>query len=316
MGSSGKALTVMKNTESRRFFLKSGAITAAVLATGKLHAAAEDQIPVKEIEQQTEFLWADNSMNNGTDLLKRPKMELFKPKSGSSKKRAAILVLPGGAYRGLASHEGAPIAKLFAANGIVGAVLTYRVAPNAFPAPVADALRAIRLLRSKADELGIDPERIGVIGFSAGGHLASVIATQPDVHLDAEDDLVAKFSARPNKLMLAYPVISFMQYVNQGSLNNFLGKDKAIERCKQFSSELQVTSLTPPSFLFHTASDPGVRVQNSLFFAQACIEHKVPVALHIYPNGGHGVGLAFNDPELKGWSEVLLKWLGNWCETA
>ncbi|HXI00052.1 MAG TPA: alpha/beta hydrolase [Sphingobacteriaceae bacterium] len=263
-------------------------------------------------EIKTQFLWNKGSANNGVDSAKRPGIELFIPYTPGNIKRAAILILPGGAYRGLAKHEGAPVAELFASKGIVSAVLTYRVAPNTFPAPYADAARAIRLLRSMAKELNIDVNKIGIMGFSAGGHLASTIATQPELYKDPEDLLGETISSKPDRLILAYPVISFSEFAHLGSVKNLLGEKPDLKMILHLSNNLQVNASTPPTFLFHTADDPGVSVQNSILFAQACLSKNVPVALHIYPKGKHGVGLAVNELALKEWPGVLLKWLDDW----
>jgi acetyl esterase/lipase len=150
------------------------------------------------------------------------------------------------------------------------------------------------------------------MGFSAGGHLASTVATQPELYKDPQDNLAATTSARPDRAILAYPVITFGEYGHTGSRDTLLGKNPDPKLVEQLSSHKQVTANTPPVFLFHTADDSGVPVQNSLFFAQACVEHKVPVELHVFPKGKHGIGLAADDPKLKIWSQNLLSWLANW----
>lgn len=305
---------------SRRNFIKASSLGLGVIGTCSLTAlsaqtgnkkAANSNIdmPISDI---TINLWPDNSKNNGSDAGTRPKLIVYKPKNSSTEKRAAIIVCPGGGYGMLADHEGAPFARLFAEKGIVSAVLTYRVAPNKFPAPYADAVRAMRIMRSRAEEFGIDPERIGIMGFSAGGHLASTVATQPNMYKDPEDDLSTKVSAQPNRVILGYPVISFGEFTHAGSVKNLLGDHPTAEQRKQFSGELQITAATPPAFIFHTADDAAVPVQNALLFAEACVRNKVPVALHVYPKGKHGVGMALDNPELSGWTEVLVKWLADW----
>jgi acetyl esterase/lipase len=299
---------------SRRNFIKTSSLGLGIIGTGSFSALASDnsnmdkQTPIGEIVIN---LWPDNSKNNGPDLAKRPKLTLYIPKS-AAKNRAAIVVCPGGGYGMLADHEGAPFARLFAEKGIVSAVLTYRVAPNKFPAPYADAVRAMRIMRSRASTYDIDPNKIGIMGFSAGGHLASTVATQPDLYKDPQDDLATSVSAQPNRVMLGYPVITFGEYTHAGSVKNLLGDNPDSALRKKFSAELHVTPSTPPTFIFHTADDAAVPVQNALLFAEACINQKVPVALHVYPNGPHGVGMALDNPDLRGWTEVLLKWLREW----
>ncbi|WP_234736740.1 alpha/beta hydrolase [Tellurirhabdus bombi] len=299
---------------SRRKFLQ-----AASLSIGGLSAStfifpskAEAATPQPTLARKTVYLWDENSKNNGPDPTKRPKMEFFIPEGGGTQKRAAILVCPGGGYGGLAPHEGAPFAEFFASKGIVSAVLTYRVSPNRYPAPYGDAVRAMRLFRSQAESLGVDPAKIGIMGFSAGGHLASTVATQPDLYKEPEDDLVNKISARPDRAILGYPVISFEEFAHLGSVKNLLGEKPNPDLMRQLSNHQQVNAQTPPTFLFHTADDSVVAVQNSFFFAEACARHSVPLALHIYPSGRHGVGLALDNPELKDWSTVLLRWLDDW----
>jgi acetyl esterase/lipase len=173
-------------------------------------------------------------------------------------------------------------------------------------------VRAMRLMRSQADSLNVDPDKIGIIGFSAGGHLSATVATQPNLYKDPEDNLSATISARPNKVMLGYPVISFEEYGHMGSVKNLLGDNPSPDMLRQLSNQKQFTAENPPAFIFHTADDEVVPVQNSLFFAEACIRNKVSTSMHIYPHGKHGVGLALTIPALSGWSEILLKWLDDW----
>lgn len=301
---------------SRRMFLKTSSLSLGVLSTCSFSAlavpAAEDE-PNLQLEEITINLWAEGSKNNGTDPGKRPNLVIYRPKVSAAGKRAAMVVCPGGGYGMLASdHEGIQFARLFASKGMVAAVLTYRVAPNKFPAPYADAARAMRIVRSRAAEFGIDPSRIGLMGFSAGGHLASTVATQPELYKDPEDDLAATVSARPDRVVLGYPVITFGEFTHAGSVKNLLGDHPTQEQRQQFSGELHVGPQTPPAFIFHTADDGAVPVQNAFLFAEACVKHKVPVALHVYPRGKHGVGAALDNPELSGWTEVLLRWLADW----
>jgi acetyl esterase/lipase len=301
---------------SRRMFLKTSSLSLGVLSTCSLSAlayapaTAEQSFPVDET---TINLWADGSKNNGTDPGQRPSLVIYRPKGSAVGRRAAMVVCPGGGYGMLASdHEGVQLARLFASKGMVAAVLTYRVAPNKFPAPYADAVRAMRIVRSRASEFGIDPARIGLMGFSAGGHLASTVATQPDLYKDPEDNLAATVSARPDRVVLGYPVITFGEFTHAGSVKNLLGDNPSAAQRAQFSGELHVSSQTPPAFIFHTADDGAVPVQNAFLFAEACVRNKVPVALHVYPRGKHGVGMALDNPELSGWTEVLLRWLADW----
>lgn len=257
-------------------------------------------------------LWPTGSANavETQDVL--PHIEVYLPQGKSDTPRSAVVVCPGGGYAKRAPHEGAPFAELFAAQGIVGIVCHYRVWPHIYPAPQADAARAMRLVRSKAAEFNIDPEKIAIMGFSAGGHLASSIAVQPDLYHDPDDDLIDKFSARPNRAILCYPVLSMVKEYHHGSAENLLGVNASEVQRRQMSSELQVNADTPPTFLFHTADDASVPVSNSLRFASACIQHGISIELHVYPHGHHGVGLAYDEPTLKGWPLLLLDWLARW----
>ncbi len=220
-----------------------------------------------------------------------------------------IIVLAGGGYDHRAEHEGAPIAKWLNTVGINAFVLAYRFAPYTRKAILGDALRAVRLVRSRAEEFNIDPEKVGVIGFSAGGHLAAMTALR---HADAElsaDDPVDAFSSRPDVAVLCYPVISFQKFPHLGSAKNFLGAERKL--LQMYSAEQLVTEDAPPMFLWHAADDPIVPVENSIMMALALREKKIPFALHIYPRGGHGKNLAIGIPETCRWPETCAAWISN-----
>ena len=257
-------------------------------------------------------LWPEGCSHGITSEPLSPRLEIWQPSATTPKRHAAVIVCPGGAYGFRAPHEGEPVAQLFAERGFVGIVLHYRVAPHRHPLPLADGCRAVRIVRHLANDLNIAPNRIGLMGFSAGGHLAAAVATQPDLHRDASDDLATHYPARPDRLILAYPVISLVTRYHTGSAENLLGKDPTLAARRQLSHELHVTAQNPPAFLFHTADDGGVPVENSLNFAAACVAHKVPVALHVFPHGSHGVGLAQDIPELRRWPELMFDWLQKW----
>lgn len=256
------------------------------------------------------FLWPDGCAHNG-DGADRPRLEIYLPADRPATPVPAIVVCPGGGYARRADHEGEPFARLFAAHGMVGVVCHYRVAPHRHPAPYADAARAMRLVRSMADELGVDPQRVGLMGFSAGGHNACTVGTQPDLHHDEQDDLVGRFSARPDRLILAYAVVSFVYRPHQGTVGNLLGANPTDVMLRKLSGELHVSADAPPAFLFHTADDPGVPVENSLNFAAACRSAGVPVELHVYAHGPHGVGIASDKPALRSWTQMLVDWLSD-----
>ncbi|WP_138750861.1 alpha/beta hydrolase [Paenibacillus sinopodophylli] len=221
----------------------------------------------------------------------------------------AIIICPGGAYGGLAEYEGEPIALWLNTLGISAFVLKYRVSPHKHPAALYDVQQAIRLVREQAGSWNIDPNRVGVLGFSAGGHLASMAATQFDMRIPEDDEAVRQTSCRPDLIIACYPVISFGEYRNEPSMINLLGDSPSEELLRQLSSELQVTNQTPPAFLWHTADDKAVPVENSLLFALALSKHKVPFDLHIYESGPHGMGLATENDHVGAWKSSCVEWL-------
>lgn len=223
---------------------------------------------------------------------------------------ACMIVCPGGGYAGLADHEAEPVARWLNGLGISACVLRYRVAPHRHPAPLHDAQRAIRLARYEAAGWNIDPGRVGILGFSAGGHLAATVATQADHGAATASDPVERQSCRPDAVVLAYPVISFVRFVHEGSMVNLLSEHPDEQTRRLLSSELHVTAGTPPAFLWHTADDAAVDVGNSLLFAAALREHRVPFELHVYESGVHGLGLAPDHPFAGGWTDACARWLG------
>lgn len=226
------------------------------------------------------------------------------------KGNAAVLVCPGGGYAMRADHEGGPVAEWLNTLGISAFVLCYRVAPYQYPSALQDAQRALRTIRFRADEFGIDPDRLGILGFSAGGHLASTAGVSYDLGNPDHPDTLERMSCRPDRLILCYPVISMTEGVtHQGSKENLLGAVPDAELSLKLSSEFQVTPDTPPTFLWHTSDDEYVPVENSLLFAAGLSRHKVPFDLHIYAHGVHGLGLAPEEPHTKTWPEACASWL-------
>ncbi len=211
---------------------------------------------------------------------------------------AAVVICPGGGYGVLATdHEGSQVARYFQSIGVTGVVLRYRHAPYRHPIPLGDAQRAIRWVRAHAEPLKISPNRVGVMGFSAGGHLASTVSTRFDNGDPKADDPIDRLSCRPDFTILGYPVVSLSaEFAHGGSGNNLLGQDATDEQRRELSNELQVTERTPPAFLFHTSEDSGVDSQNSLAYYAALRAKGVPAELHVYQWGPHGVGLASADP--------------------
>jgi acetyl esterase/lipase len=223
--------------------------------------------------------------------------------------RPCVIVCPGGGYCRKAEHEGAPIAQWLNTLGVSAFVLDYRVNPYQHPAPLLDAQRAIRYVRYHAAELGVDARRIAILGFSAGGHLTSTAGTHFDAGNPQAADPVDRVSSRPDALILCYPVITFGEYRHDGSRTALLGESPSQEMVDLLSNERQVTPQTPPTFLWHTANDGGVPVENSLLFAAALSRCKVPFDLHVFADGPHGVGLAPDDPALALWTTVCAAWL-------
>ena len=223
--------------------------------------------------------------------------------------QAAVIVCPGGGYTGRAPHEGEPIARWLNRLGLSAFVLTYRVFPYHFPIPLLDIQRAIRTVRSRAEEFGLDPQRIGILGFSAGGHLASTAATHHTPGDPHADDPVERHSSHPDALILCYPVITFGEHRHEGSLQALLGDHPSEAQRQDLSNETRVTGETPPTFLFHTANDASVPVENSLLFAASLSRCQVPFELHVFQDGSHGVGLAGDDPFLSPWTGLCENWL-------
>lgn len=228
---------------------------------------------------------------------------------------ATMLILPGGGYGNLAEHEGTGYAEWFAKHGITAYVLKYRLGSNGYRHPVMlnDAARALRMVRAFAKRDGLDPSRIGVIGSSAGGHLAATLATHFDPaksdgpKLDAADEYDRE-SSRPDLAILCYPVISLGEFAHAGSRKNLLGENPPTALIENLSNELRVTKETPPTFLWHTIEDKAVPVENSLLFAAAMRRAGAPFSLHIYEEGPHGLGLGRPNRPAPPWAEQLLYW--------
>jgi acetyl esterase/lipase len=227
---------------------------------------------------------------------------------------SAFVICPGGGYGGLADdHEGRQVAKWCNGMGATAFVLHYRLGSKGYHYPVQllDVQRAIRLARGQAERLGLDRNRIGIIGFSAGGHLASMAATLFDEKpAGGTDDAIDRLSARPDVAILAYPVISLTErHAHRGSRRNLLGPADGDELAATLSTDRRVTDRTPPTFLFQTDEDAAVPAENAMAFALACRRHGVPVELHLYRRGPHGVGLANGDHVLGRWGDLARDWL-------
>lgn len=270
--------------------------------------SANYQIPLP----QRVLLWPNGAPGaQGTAEEDTPSLTIY-PIGGPQKVKTGVVVFPGGGYVHLAvDHEGSQIAAWLNSYGITAFVLRYRLGPKYHhPIELGDAQRAVRYARSRASDFGIDPQRIGVWGFSAGGHLASSVGTHFDRGKSDAADPIDRFSCRPDFLILAYPVVTFKEpFLHRGSRDALLGKNPDPQLVDALSNETQVTADTPPSFLFHTGDDPVVPVQNSLQFYSALRAANVPAEMHIFEHGPHGVGLARNDPALSVWPDLLANWL-------
>jgi acetyl esterase/lipase len=237
-----------------------------------------------------------------------PTMDIYLPAHGNG---SAIIILPGGAYVHLSTvKEGSDVAHLLNGRGIAAFVVRYRHSPRyQYPIPMDDARRAIRFVRWRADQYKIDPHRIGVMGFSAGGHLAATIATQFDSSDAGASDPIDRENSRPDFAVLLYPVITLTQeqYVHKVSRKSLVGTRQ--ELWQQLSAELHVTPQTPPIFLVHATTDKTVPVENSVLFYLACRKAGVSVELHLFANGPHGFGLAPSDPVLRVWPDLMFAWM-------
>lgn len=227
---------------------------------------------------------------------------------------AAVVICPGGGYGGLANHEGEHYARFLNEQGVAGFVLKYRLGSAGYRHPVMlqDAARAVRTVRARAAEWKVDPKRVGIMGSSAGGHLASTLLTHFDAGQPDAEDAIDRQSSRPDAGILCYAVITMGRFTHQGSKHNLLGDSPSDELVQNLSNELQVTKETPPCFIWHTWEDGAVPVENSLQFAEALRKNGVPFDLHIYQKGGHGMGLGSGqwDPSKRHpWTTDLVFWL-------
>ncbi|MCC8410865.1 alpha/beta hydrolase [Mucilaginibacter sp. UR6-1] len=253
-------------------------------------------------------------LEEGSWILKvsTPTLTPYLPAPGTAN-GTAVIVLPGGGYAGLASiHEGDAIAKEFNKIGVTAFVLKYRLPNDSIMAdkkigPLQDVQRAVQMVRERAAEWKIKPDRVGIIGFSAGGHLASTGITHFNKAVIPNKN---NTNLRPDFGMLIYPVISFGEFTHQGSKENLIGKDPSADVVREFSNELQVTPETPPTFLVHAEDDTVVPVQNSLHFYNALLTNKVKAEMHLYPAGGHGFGLV-NPTTKELWFNSLANWMAS-----
>lgn len=259
-------------------------------------------------------LWPDGAPGAlGKEDKDTPTLTVYLPESQKAT-GAAFVICPGGGYGGLANHEGDHYARFMNEQGIAGFVLKYRLGSAGYRHPImlGDAARAIRTVRARAQEWNLDPKRIGIMGSSAGGHLASTLLTHFDAGKADATDPIERQSSRPDAGILCYAVITMGQFTHQGSKNNLLGKNPSPELVDELSNELHVTRDTPPCFIWHTYEDTAVPVENSLQFASALRKAGVPFDLHIYEKGPHGLGLGsreYQSEKRHPWTADCLYWL-------
>lgn len=294
------------SNHSRRDFLKisGGAGMVAILPVFQQASALRDG--------QTIPLWTGAAPGAlGTEEGDIPSMTVYLPRA-TTPNTPAMIVCPGGGYVNLASnHEGRQVANYLNSLGIAAFVLKYRLGPRYHhPVELGDAQRAIRTLRAKAGEWRLDPARIGMMGFSAGGHLAMTASTHFDAGVAGAPDVIDRSGSRPDFTVLGYPVISLTEpWTHEGSKNSLLGNNADPALAKNLSGELSVTKDTPPTFIFHTNADTAVPAENSVYYYLALRKAGVPAEMHIFEKGPHGVGLANDDPALAEWSKLLANWL-------
>lgn len=267
---------------------------------------------VRAAEPERALLWPQGAPGAvGSEELDQPSLTIY-PAPADKANGMALLVCPGGGYRGLAvDHEGKQIAEWINSLGGTAFVLRYRLAPRyQHPAPLNDVQRAIRTIRARADEWKIDPQRLAIIGFSAGGHLASTAITHFDAGKADDADPIERQSSRPNYAILGYPVIAMAtEYAHKGSRDNLFGPNPDPKLVEEYSNERKVTPETPPTFLLHTTTDTAVVPENSILFYSALRKAGVPAELHIYANGPHGVGLGGKHEALTTWPGLCATWL-------
>ena len=272
------------------------------------------------IKYSTAFLYNEDKTNAGGNFMKYtiwpatkkmleeiPTLTTYLVREG--KNSGGIIVCPGGGYQRRADHEGEPVAKWLNSLGINAFVLDYRVSPAKHPAPLADAQRAIRFVRHHAEEWSLDKDKIGILGFSAGGHLAASLSNLADYPAYEKMDVIDEESSKPDLSILCYPVISMLEYSHEGSVISLLGEQAQDKERQLLSHHRNVSKETPPTFLWHTADDQAVPAENSIMYAQALSKAQIPYELHIFQQGRHGLGLAQEEKEVAQWTDLCASWL-------
>jgi acetyl esterase/lipase len=288
-------------------------LTAVTLAFTAFMSAAEPTV-ISLWPEGVPNLRADateeKSTDNRTSNIHYPSLTIY-PAPADKATGTAVIVCPGGGYVRLAmDKEGTEYAQWLNARGITAFVLKYRMVEYGQPAPLQDALRAIRLIRSRAAEFGVKPDHIGIMGSSAGGHLSASAATLFDSSEGKTGHTLDSVSGRPDFAILCYPVITMTEpNTHAGSRKSLLGEKPSPELIARWSTENQVTAATPPTFIFHTTEDKAVPVENALAFYAALKRNGVPAELHVFEKGGHGVGMRAGNGPTSDWPKLLEAWL-------
>jgi len=286
-------------------------VVVAFWLLGRVGHAQPPAPPLMQ-EPQTILLWPNGAPGaQGTDDRDKPALTIYMPPNTTGP-MTAVIIAPGGSYARLSMNlEGRAPANYFNTLGIAAFVLRYRLGPQYHhPIELGDAQRAIRTVRARAAEWHIAPDRIGMMGFSAGGHLASSASTHFDAGAADAADPIDRVSSRPDFAVLGYPVISFVEpFTHQGSKTNLLGEHSDPALARSLSSETQVTPQTPPTFVYHTNADTVVPPENAVAYYLALRKAGVPAEMHIFKDGPHGTGLGGTDPALAEWPRLLANWL-------
>ena len=287
------------------------AVCGAVVALGLAFGLAAGSAAMGQTVGAPVPLWTGAAPGaQGTAEADVPALTAYLPAANPT--RTAVIVAPGGGYAHLSmTSEGSEVAQWLRAHGVAAFVLRYRLGPTYHhPIELEDAQRAIRTVRAQAARYGISPDHVGMMGFSAGGHLTATAGTHFDGGKADATDAIERQGSRPDFLVLAYPVITMEgPEVHQGSRQYLLGEHPSAELMRELSAEEQVTGMTPPTFLFATTDDPVVPVMNSVMFYSALVRVGVPAEMHLFQHGAHGAGLAAANPELSVWPDLLLTWM-------
>jgi acetyl esterase/lipase len=287
-------------------------VVVVFLLVGRVGHAQQQAPPPLLQEPQTILLWPNGAPGaQGAEDRDKPALTIYMPPNTAGP-MTAVIIAPGGSYARLSmNNEGRAPANYLNALGIAAFVLRYRLGPQYHhPIELGDAQRAIRTVRARASEWHIAPDRIGMMGFSAGGHLASSASTHFDAGKADAADPIDRVSSRPDFAILGYPVITFVEsWTHQGSKTNLLGDGPDPALARSLSSDTQVTASTPPAFIYHTNADTAVPAENAVTYYLALRKAGVPAEMHIFKDGPHGTGLGMQDPALAEWPRLLANWL-------